>query len=173
MPPQLPDYFSFINTPLAHTVILVLKIIFIAASAGMLGFIIWAFIKTSYVKKLFFWDFEEFFTTQPYGAKKIYGQWQKIKLRLTTGMESEYKLAVIEADSMLDDILKNMGFTGDTLGDRLASLTNETLPSINAVLESHKVRNNIVHNPDFQLTLNDAKKALEVFETALTDLRVL
>jgi hypothetical protein len=165
--------FSFLHLPLAQTTLFILRIIAIIIGAGMIGFIIWALIKTSYLEKLFFIDFQEFFRFRPYGTKKIYSQWQKIKLRLAAGIESEYKLAVIEADSMIDDILNNMGFKGTNLGERLENLNSVTMPNIEEVKEAHQIRNNIVHNPDQTITLSDAKKFLEIYEIALNDLQVL
>lgn len=117
-------------------------------------------------------DMVEFLTYQSYGVKKIAKIWLKIKRRLEAGSESEYKLAVIEADSMLSDILEKMGFKGETLGNRLKQVTTDILPSIEETWEAHKIRNNIVHDPDYKLTLDQAQKALEIYEQALRDLQV-
>jgi len=117
-------------------------------------------------------DMTEFLTYRPYGVKKIVKIWSKIKGRLESGSESEYKLAVIEADSILNDILERMGFKGETLGNRLKQVTTAILPSIEEVGEAHKIRNNIVHDPDYKLTLDQTQKALEIYERALRDLQV-
>src|SRR3989304_1775434 len=124
---DINQIFEFLETPLAQNIIFVLRIVFILLSSAMLGFIIWALIKTTWLKRMYLWDLQEVTTYRPYTAKKLYAPWQKIKLRLEAGLESEYKLAVIEADSMLDDIVKGSGFAGDTFTDRLNNLTQATL----------------------------------------------
>jgi hypothetical protein len=88
-------------------------------------------------------------------------------------LESEYKLAVIEADSVLDDILKRMGFAGQTLGERLEKLTSASLTNIEEVREAHKTRNNIVHDPNYRLSLDEARKLISIYEKALVDLQAL
>ena len=164
---------AFFDSQLFYNLLLVLKIIFLVISAFFLGMIIYLLIVSDWLKKRFFWDIQEFLTYRAYGAKKMSKEWRKVSARLDTNMEAEYKLAVIEADSILDDTLKRMNFSGDTLGERLEKLTSATLPNVNDVVEAHRVRNNIVHDPDYKLTLEEAKTALQIYERALTDLQVL
>jgi hypothetical protein len=53
----------------------------------------------------------------------------------------------------------------------LQKVTAGTLPNVEEVWEAHKIRNNIVHDPDYRLSLDEAKRALEIYEKALTDLQ--
>ena len=153
-------------------IILVLKIIFLVITLLFLAFIIFSLLKTTWLKRMILWDFSEFMTYRPHGARRIVKQWAKVTGRLETGLEGEYKLAVIESDSMLDDILKRMGYGGETLGDRLKHLTSATLPNIDQIWEAHKIRNNIVHDPDYKLSVDEAKKVLAIYEQAFRDLQV-
>ncbi len=66
-----------------------------------------------------------------------------------------------------------MGFTGASIGERLEKIKKEQLPSFDEILEAHKTRNNIVHDPDYRLSLDQAKKTLDIHEKALTELEVL
>ncbi|MFH1894641.1 MAG: hypothetical protein ABH813_01940 [Patescibacteria group bacterium] len=170
---MFPEISQFLNSPLFHSIVSIARIVFIVVSALLFGFVIFGLVYTTWLKRLILWDLQEFFTERPYGVKKLYRQWQKIKQRLGSGLESEYKLAVVEADSALDSILKKRGFTGETLGERLEKLTEATIANLSEVLEAHKTRNNIVHDPDFNLTLDETKRALDVYEKALTDLQAL
>ena len=167
----MENIISFILNPTFSGWLLILKILFIVAALILLGFIIFALAKTSWLKKLLIWDLVEFFSFRPYGVRKVVKAWAKITARLETGLESEYKLAVIEADSMLNDILKRMGFGGETLGERLEKLTAATLPNLEQIWEAHKIRNNIVHDPDYRLTLDEARRVLGIYEQALRDLQ--
>jgi hypothetical protein len=47
-----------------------------------------------------------------------------------------------------------MGFIGDTLGERLEKLTDATIPNLNQLSDAHKVRNSIVHDPDYKLSID-------------------
>jgi hypothetical protein len=118
-------------------------------------------------------DLFEFLTYRPYGLRRIEKQWIKIMEKLETGKEAEYKLAVIEADSMLDNILEKMGYSGENLRDRLKHLTQATIPNLDTLLEAHKIRNNIVHDPDYRLSLEETKKVLAIYEKTFQDIRAL
>lgn len=153
-------------------ILLFLKIILIVISLFFLVIIFHSLRKSSWLKNRFLQDMVEILTYRPYGVKKMAKIWSKIKGRLEAGSESEYKLAVIEADSILNDVLERMGFKGEILGDRLKQVTTDILPNIEETREAHKVRNNIVYDPDYKLTLDQAQKVLKTYEQALRDLQV-
>ncbi|TET84150.1 MAG: hypothetical protein E3J36_02145 [Candidatus Nealsonbacteria bacterium] len=167
----MPEIISWLISPTFSGWLLILKILFIVAALILLGFIIFALAKTSWLKRLWIWDLVEFFSFRPYGVRKVVKAWAKITARLETGLESEYKLSVIEADSILNDILKRMGFGGETLGERLEKLTAATLLNLKQIWEAHKIRNNIIHDPDYRLTLDEARRVLDIYEQALRDLQ--
>ena len=166
----MPEIISWLISPTFSGGLLILKILFIIVALILLGFIIFVLAKTSWLKRIWIWDLVEFFSFRPYGVRKVVKDWAKITARLETGLESEHKLAVIEADSILNDILKRMGFGGEILGERLEKLTAATLPNLEQIWEAHKIRNNIVHDPDYRLTLDEARKVLGIYEQALRDL---
>ena len=173
METNISNIISKITSLEFQNTLLALKILFIVLALFFLTIIIFTLLRTTWIRRLFFWDLAEFLTYRPHGVRKIVKQWARIRERLATGMESEAKLAVIEADSMLDDILKRMGYGGETLGERLKNLTAVTMPNIEEVWEAHKTRNNIVHDPDYRLSLDEARKAISIYEKALSDLQAL
>jgi len=162
---------QYIVSPTFEGWISIIRIVFIIFSGVILIILILLLLNTSWLKRLILEDAAEFFTYRPFGVRKIEKQWNKIMTRLETGIESEFKLAVIEADSMLDDILRRMGFAGETLGERLEKLTAATLPNIEQIKEVHKIRNNIIHDPDYRLPLDEARKVMGIYEQALRDLQ--
>jgi len=167
------EILNIINSINFTPILLVIKIIFLIITAIFAIGIIFFLATSSFLKISYLIDIAEFFTYRPYGVRKIVSDWNKIVRRLDSGLEAEYKLAVIEADSLLDDILKRMGFGGETLGERLEKLTVVSLANIEEVKEAHKTRNNIVHDPNYKLTLNEAKNLISIYEKALLDLQAL
>ncbi len=164
---------SFLISPNFSGWLLVIKIVFIVISFIFFVLIFFYLLKTTWFRWRFLANFVEFFIYRPYGTKKLTKQWAKILARLETELESEYKLAVIEADSMFDDILKEMGYGGESLGERLKKITSAIVPNIEQVWHSHKIRNNIVHDPTYRLKLEEARKAIAAYEKALIDLGAL
>ena len=160
---------SFITSP---EFLLYSKIIFISIGIILLAAIIILLSKASWLKYRMFEDWTEFFVYRPFGVKKTFKQWAKILKRLETENETEYKLAVIEADSLLDEILKKMGIEGEVLGEKLKQLKPGILPNFEEVRQAHKIRNNIVHDPDYRLNLAEAKKVISIYEQVFRDLEM-
>ncbi len=138
-----------------------------------LAFIIFALIKTSWLRWLLLIDMREFLSFRAFGVQKFTKDWQKIMARLETANESEYKLAIIEADTMLDDSFKRLGFPGENAPERLGKVSAVILPNINELKIAHGARDNIVHDPNFILSLDQARKILSVYEKAFTDLDLI
>ena len=164
---------SFLTSPEIQEKLFLVKIVFLVISGFFLGLIIFILLRTHYLQWLFLRSFTEFFTYRPFGAKKITRAWNKILRRLETGVESESKLAIIEADNMLDSTLKRMDYPGQTLEERLSKLTKATVPNLEQVYEAHGVRNSIVHDPDYRLTPEEAKKTLDIYDQTFRDLQIL
>lgn len=173
LPEKINNIISFLISPPMEGGLLIVKIIFIFF--GLFFFIgtIYFLFTTSWLRKIILQDLYEVLTYKPYWLRDTKGKWRKILHRLRNNLESEYKLAVMEADSMLNDALKQMGFTGESLGERLEKITKDILPNLNEALEAHKIRNNIVHDPDYKLTLEEAKRVMSIFEKALKTLEVI
>ena len=109
-----------------------------------------------------------------YGLDKkgIAKRWQEIESLVTKGNEMSYKLAVMEADKLLDHTLKSMAMPGKDLGERLKAVCYK-YPKLRQVWFAHKVRNQIVHEASYYLSPGLANKAIKSFEQALKELNVL
>ena len=91
------------------------------------------------------------------------------------GSESpnDWKLAIIEADVILDQALIEQGYVGGTLGERLRNITPNQLGSINDAWEAHLVRNKIAHEgADFVLTKRMAEETITRYRHVFTELGV-
>jgi len=166
------EIISFIISPKNESIIFGIKIIFIIFALIFFGSIIILLLKNSWLKRRFLEDLIEIITYRPFGVKKTFKQWAKIIKRLDTGREAEYKLAIIEVDGLLNDVLEKMGYNGETIGERLKQLDSTTLPNIEQVWEAHKIRNNVVYDPDYKLTFDLAKKTVATYEKAFRDLEL-
>ncbi|OHA08148.1 MAG: hypothetical protein A3B37_03775 [Candidatus Sungbacteria bacterium RIFCSPLOWO2_01_FULL_59_16] len=99
--------------------------------------------------------------------------WQEVMQKMEAANPSDWNLAVIRADSLFDGVLKDMGLSGETMGDRLKQLDLSKLASLNEVWEAHKIRNRIAHATDRALTHDEAARAVGSFEAGLRELQYL
>lgn len=98
-------------------------------------------------------------------------KWQEIEGLMQSGGPSNFSRAVLEADKLLDHILKSYRAPGLTMGDRLKASKNRfSHEGYNAAWKGHKVRNEIVHSAEYQLMDFSAKEAISNFNMAIKEL---
>ena len=107
-----------------------------------------------------------------YSRKEIQSRWKEIEDLMEQKTDMSYRLAIIEADKLLDHTLKALGFAGSDMGQRLRSATYRH-EKLRKAWYGHKLRNQIVHEASFQVTYWQAKDAMKSFYTALKELNVL
>lgn len=98
---------------------------------------------------------------------KIRKSWNEIKARLETGDESQYKLAVIEADKIVDKIIGSMGLKGKNMIQRLETLKPGQIEDAENLKIAHKTRNQIINDPSFQVNKDKAIEVIEIYEKFL------
>lgn len=102
--------------------------------------------------------------------QRIAELWEQIEKTADQGTMGA-KLAVIEADKLLDGALKSMMMPGDTLGERLKA-AGYKYPAIRQVWGAHRLRNQLVHDSAFDLTSRQAHAALRDYKAALKTINV-
>lgn len=92
-------------------------------------------------------------------------RWSKTLNYLFSQHSSDWKLSIIEADSILESLLKDLGFAGETVGDRLKSASQETFRELTPAWEVHTIRNRIAHEGlSFELSHHEAKRVIALYE---------
>lgn len=115
-----------------------------------------------------------FFKSREYDLDKsgIKKRWQEIESMLNRPGEMNYKLAVMEADKLLDFILKSMSMAGKDMGERIRFATFK-YGRLRKVWWAHVLRNQLVHEATFSLDRATAKRAIKTFRHALEELGAL
>jgi hypothetical protein len=92
-------------------------------------------------------------------------RWSKTLNYIFSQHGSDWKLAIIEADSMLEGLLDHLGFKGDNLGDKLKSANQDSFPYLSTAWEIHTIRNRIAHEGlAFELSQHEAKRIIALYE---------
>jgi len=98
-------------------------------------------------------------------------RWQEIEGLMRLGQPSNFARAVLEADKLLDHILKGFRAPGMTMADRLKASQNRfSKEGYNAAWQAHKVRNELVHNSQYELMDYFAKDAINNYKKAIDEL---
>ncbi len=165
------DVISFLTSSYIQEEIIWIKIGFFVFSGIILIIILLWLFGTKWLKYRFLEDLVGFFTFRPMGVSKLVKTWQKISKRLELGSEDEYKMAVLEAEEMLDKVLEKMGYLGKNLKEKVDKLPFTAVSNINGLRDISQTRKRIVYNPDQELSLDEAKRILDIFEQVLKDLQ--
>ncbi len=116
---------------------------------------------------------EEFFTAPPVRIPKFSEKWESIRARAESDNPSDYKVAILEADAILDDVLERAGFYGETLGEKLKNTEKGQLANMEALWAAHRYRNAIAHDMDVNVSPADARQIIEIYERTLEDLEAI
>ncbi|MEI6494725.1 MAG: hypothetical protein WCO03_01530 [bacterium] len=100
-------------------------------------------------------------------------RWEQILLRSLSANAADWKVAIIEADTMLDQAVALNFPNGDNLGERLKSITDRDLRTLDDAWEAHKVRNIIAHEAGYQLTQHETRRILRLYQNVLEELGTL
>lgn len=98
-------------------------------------------------------------------------RWNHILSLAASENESDWRLSIIEADSMLDDYLKEKGFFGDTMSDRLKSRREGgAFQTSKNAFEAHEIRNKIAHEGvAFPLSQMETRRIMRLYESVFEE----
>lgn len=92
-------------------------------------------------------------------------RWQTIQKHIDSHNEADWRLAIIESDILLDDMLSRMGYHGESIGEKLKSVEKSDFATIDEAWEAHKIRNRIAHDgTSFKLTREDATRTVNLYK---------
>jgi hypothetical protein len=85
---------------------------------------------------------------------------QEIESLLNSESEIELKHAVMEADKLVDHVLRIKGHQGETFADRLRSAQGAIESNLyDKIWQGHKVRNQLAHENELRITNNELREA--------------
>ena len=92
-------------------------------------------------------------------------RWDRALEQLESDNPNDWRLPILEADILLDDVVETMYLPGNTLGERLKSVERSDFTTINEAWEAHKVRNKLAHvGGDYILTQREAKRVVNLYK---------
>lgn len=102
-------------------------------------------------------------------VEKYRVKWLEIQNMLKKDDEQSNAMAVLSADKLFDQAMKDLGYPGLTMAERLKSV-NRVLSDKPAVWRAHKLRNQVAHEIDMKVTYDKARWALGVFKKSLKEI---
>lgn len=100
-------------------------------------------------------------------------RWRAIEKKVAVGTPESARLAIIEADALVDTALRGMQIQGEHLADRLTALDDGTIKSMSRIWRAHRLRNDLVHTPGFAVSPADAQRTMDDYEAFLKEIEVI
>lgn len=102
--------------------------------------------------------------------KEEHKQWEGIVEHINTDNPSDWRLAILEADIILDELLTKIGCVGSTVGDKLKQVEKSDFTTIDNAWEAHKARNAIAHEgQEFLLSKREAQRVIRLYESVFKE----
>lgn len=97
-----------------------------------------------------------------FNKKKISRKWKKIAKRIESEVEANYKLAVLEADKIFNNIIKEFGYG-----------TEKRLSNIDEIKQASKFKEAVIEDKKLKISKEEAQKTVEAYRKGLEELGAL
>lgn len=152
--------------------LLIIQLISFVVSLILIGYILYYVPRISFVGDRLE-HFIDVLGQKDISRRRSVKAWNQIKKRLKIGDQTNLKLAIIESDKILDEILKRAGFLGKDMDERLAQITSAQISNIKEATEAHKLKQRLFSEPDFPLTQEEADVAVKIYEETFKELKLI
>lgn len=98
---------------------------------------------------------------------KIYKRWRRVEAQLASGQETQYKLAILEADTIVDEVLKLAKFPGENMAERLEKSLPYQVEHRDRLMWAHSIRNTIIRESTFPVDQDLAEKTIGAYKEFL------
>lgn len=105
--------------------------------------------------------------------EEVRKSWEYIRELANSSSPSDWNMAVLRSDALIDDVLRELGYEGTTLAERLKVVDPTKLQSLERIWSAHRLRNMIAHDPLVQHTRETIVHALRSYEQALKELGMM
>lgn len=91
-------------------------------------------------------------------------RWNRIMEEAESESEQTRRVAILEADIMLGELLDELGYRGETLGDKMRQVDKSNFNSIDLAWEAHRARNSIAHEAGHAVSAHEARRVISLYD---------
>lgn len=91
-------------------------------------------------------------------------RWSHILEQANSENPQNHRLAILEADIMLGELLDELGYRGETLADRMRQVPKANFDSIDLAWEAHRMRNRVAHEAGFALPSHEVRRIIGLYD---------
>ena len=97
--------------------------------------------------------------------KPNYGKkWTDVLSHASSHNVNDWKIAILNADNLLDEVLIEKSYQGESMGDRLKAVNRADLKTLDLAWEAHKYRNRLAHGDAVEFNQHEVRRIISHFE---------
>ncbi len=101
-------------------------------------------------------------------------KWLLVQSHINSDDASKWKLAILEGDIILSELLTSLNLPGDGVGEKLKAIDKADFDTLDDAWEAHKIRNAIAHEgSDFELNQREAKRVIGLYEKVFREFEII
>lgn len=101
-------------------------------------------------------------------------RWGRVLEQARGNSEHAWRLAILEADIMLGELLDLLGYKGETMADKMKQVDRANFNTIDMAWEAHKVRNRIAHDGSaHQLSSREVRRVIGLYEHVFKEFKFI
>lgn len=101
-------------------------------------------------------------------------RWKYIQTLIDSPNESDWRISILEADTLLEESFKERDIAGDTMAELLEEAKTNGYPNIQGAWDAHIIRNKIAHEgQDFPLSQIEGRRVIKLYQNIFEDLKVI
>jgi len=147
---QTADYLQAVSTPGAYDALIrdwgIFTALSLFISLLLAALIIYCVIRIFQIRRHEALKFEAAsHTVAAHDVPRSQLRWNRIAEEVRSGVEQNLRLAILEADIMLNELLDVLGYKGETMADKMRQVDKANFNTIDLAWEAHRARNAIAH----------------------------
>jgi hypothetical protein len=101
-------------------------------------------------------------------------KWNYILTLIESPNESDWRMSIMEADTLLEESLKGKELTGNTVAELLEEARSSGYASIQNAWDAHLIRNKIAHEgSDYPLSQTEGRRVIKMFQNFFEELKII
>lgn len=104
---------------------------------------------------------------------KMHLRWNRIMEQAMSDDAQHWRLAILECDLLLNELLDLLGYKGETMSDKMKQVDIAAFNTIDFAWEAHQVRNAIAHDPSYTLDAREVRRVVKMYERVFKEFKFI
>ena len=91
-------------------------------------------------------------------------RWDRILEQAGSESDQNRRLAILEADIMLSELLDELGYKGETMADKMRQVPKAQFNTIDFAWEAHRARNVVAHKAEHSVSVHESERIIGLYD---------